>query len=199
MSLKMTREEREAFLADLHVGVVSIGRQGKAPLTAPIWYDYEPGGKVWMIAGTDSLKAKALVETDDISLVAQAEAPPAFTWSDAQLIPQSDRIGKRRAWQLLNALRGQHLAQPGSAAQPPHVNLTNGRLFSWKLWLCNLGPLAQDTFGPGISTIHLEVNQGPIITMVVTRSDDTVATLSLAQRAFSDGTHAHYTELTVSE
>ncbi len=76
MSLKMTREEREAFLADLHVGVVSIGRQGKAPLTAPIWYDYEPGGKVWMIAGTDSLKAKALVETDDISLVAQAEAPP---------------------------------------------------------------------------------------------------------------------------
>ena len=76
MSLKMSHEEREAFLADLHVGVVSIGRQDKAPLTAPIWYDYEPGGKVWMITGTDSLKAAALADTDQISLVAQTEAPP---------------------------------------------------------------------------------------------------------------------------
>ena len=76
MSLKMSREEREAFLADLHVGVVSISRHGKAPLTAPIWYEYKPGGKVWMIAGSDSLKAEALSETDDISLVAQNEAPP---------------------------------------------------------------------------------------------------------------------------
>ena len=76
MSLKMSREEREAFLADLHVGVVSIGRQGKAPLTAPIWYDYEPGSKVWMITGTSSLKAAALADTYQISLVAQTEAPP---------------------------------------------------------------------------------------------------------------------------
>ena len=76
MSLKMSREEREAFLADLHVGVVSISRQGKAPLTAPIWYDYEPGGKVWMITGTSSLKAAALADTYQISLVAQTEAPP---------------------------------------------------------------------------------------------------------------------------
>lgn len=76
MSLRMSREERETFLADLHVGVVSIGRQNKAPLTAPIWYDYEPGGKVWMITGTDSLKAAALADTDQISLVAQTEAPP---------------------------------------------------------------------------------------------------------------------------
>lgn len=76
MSLNMSREEREAFLANLHVGVVSIGRQGMAPLTAPIWYDYKPGGKVWMIAGTESLKAAALAETDNISLVAQTEVPP---------------------------------------------------------------------------------------------------------------------------
>ena len=75
-SLKMSQEEREAFLADLHVGVVSIGRQGKAPLSAPIWYDYEPGGKVWMITGTSSLKAAALADTDQISLVVQTEAPP---------------------------------------------------------------------------------------------------------------------------
>ena len=34
---RMTQEEREAFLADLHVGVLAIPADG-APLTAPIWY-----------------------------------------------------------------------------------------------------------------------------------------------------------------
>jgi hypothetical protein len=38
----MTRAEREAYLADLHVGVISIERAGSAPLTVPIWYDYDP-------------------------------------------------------------------------------------------------------------------------------------------------------------
>ena len=72
----MSLAEREAFLADLHVGVVSIGRKDKAPLTVPIWYDYAPGEKVWLITGTSSLKAAALASTDQISLVAQTEAPP---------------------------------------------------------------------------------------------------------------------------
>ncbi len=75
-SLKMSLAEREAFLADIHVGVVSIGREDKAPLTVPIWYDYALGGKVWMITGASSLKAAVLASTDQISLVAQTEAPP---------------------------------------------------------------------------------------------------------------------------
>ena len=47
MSLKMTKPEREAFLADLHVGVISIAEKDRGPLTAPIWYGYEPGGELW--------------------------------------------------------------------------------------------------------------------------------------------------------
>ena len=43
MSLAMTKKEREAFLADLHVGVISIEQAGSPPLTVPIWYDYQPG------------------------------------------------------------------------------------------------------------------------------------------------------------
>ena len=42
----MTKEEREAFLADLHVGVFSVVAEGATPITAPIWYSYEPGGTV---------------------------------------------------------------------------------------------------------------------------------------------------------
>jgi nitroimidazol reductase NimA-like FMN-containing flavoprotein (pyridoxamine 5'-phosphate oxidase superfamily) len=76
MSLNMSVAEREAFLADLHVGVVSIARDGRGPLTVPIWYDYTPGGNVWMLTGPASLKGKALNSVSRISLCAQTETPP---------------------------------------------------------------------------------------------------------------------------
>jgi nitroimidazol reductase NimA-like FMN-containing flavoprotein (pyridoxamine 5'-phosphate oxidase superfamily) len=42
VSLAMTKQERERFLADLHVGIISIPEEGRGPLTVPIWYSYEP-------------------------------------------------------------------------------------------------------------------------------------------------------------
>ena len=76
MSQRMTQAERETFLADLHVGVISIAEKNRGPLTAPIWYDYEPGGDLWILTGRDSLKGRLLVETGRFSLVAQTETPP---------------------------------------------------------------------------------------------------------------------------
>ncbi|MBQ75079.1 MAG: pyridoxamine 5'-phosphate oxidase [Gammaproteobacteria bacterium] len=72
----MNRNEREAFLADVHVGVISIPREGRAPLTAPIWYSYEPGGEVLVGMGRDSLKGRLISEGVVISLCAQDENPP---------------------------------------------------------------------------------------------------------------------------
>jgi hypothetical protein len=76
MSLKMSKAEREQFLADLHVGIVSIPRNGKGPLTVPIWYGYDPGGDVWMLTGPNSIKGKLLKKASRISLCAQSETPP---------------------------------------------------------------------------------------------------------------------------
>ena len=76
MSLKMTRAEREAFLAELHVGIISIAEKDRGPLTAPIWYDYRPGGELWILTGRDSRKGRLLVEVERFSLVAQSESPP---------------------------------------------------------------------------------------------------------------------------
>ena len=56
MSLKMTKEEREKFLADLHIGIISLARPDRAPLTVPIWYDYEPGGNLWIVTEPGSAK-----------------------------------------------------------------------------------------------------------------------------------------------
>jgi nitroimidazol reductase NimA-like FMN-containing flavoprotein (pyridoxamine 5'-phosphate oxidase superfamily) len=72
----MTREEREAFLADVHVGVIGIERAGNAPLTIPIWYEYEPGGALHVLMAADSRKARLLEVAGRFSLCVQSEAPP---------------------------------------------------------------------------------------------------------------------------
>jgi nitroimidazol reductase NimA-like FMN-containing flavoprotein (pyridoxamine 5'-phosphate oxidase superfamily) len=72
----MTRAEREAYLADLHVGVISIERPGCAPLAVPVWYDYDPAIGVWLITDADSEKGRALARSGRFTLCAQSEAPP---------------------------------------------------------------------------------------------------------------------------
>tara|TARA_B100000809_G_scaffold160408_1_gene157798 strand:+ start:1563 stop:2099 length:537 start_codon:yes stop_codon:yes gene_type:complete len=72
----MSRDEREAFLADLHVGVLAINDSGHGPLTIPIWYDYRAGGELWFLTGPDSRKGKLLDVGVRASLVAQTENPP---------------------------------------------------------------------------------------------------------------------------
>ena len=75
-SLRMTKQERDAFLAGQHVGVISIDDPGRAPLTAPIWYDYTPEAGVWIITGSSSKKGVALEKAGRFSLVAQQEDMP---------------------------------------------------------------------------------------------------------------------------
>jgi len=80
-TIAMSREEREAFLAGVHVGVLSVG-QGephggeRAPLAVPIWYDYEPGREVRFVTGRASRKGKRLAVGAPVSLCVQKEAPP---------------------------------------------------------------------------------------------------------------------------
>lgn len=77
MSLSMSRAEREAFLAAVHVGVltVSLG-EGRGPLATPVWYSYQPGGQVSVTSGGNSRKARAIAAAGRLSLCAQDEAPP---------------------------------------------------------------------------------------------------------------------------
>jgi hypothetical protein len=72
----MSSSERERFLSALHVGIISIPRASKGPLTVPIWYDYQPGGEVWVITDADSIKGKLLTKASRISLCAQTETAP---------------------------------------------------------------------------------------------------------------------------
>ena len=75
-ALAMSTAEKEQFLADLHVGVLSIERADGPPLAVPVWYIYEPGGELWFLIDLDSLKGRLLQKSMRFSLCAQSASLP---------------------------------------------------------------------------------------------------------------------------
>lgn len=73
----LSREERDQFLVEPHIGALSVdsGEEGRAPLTVPIWYQYEPGGDLWVMTGTHSRKAKLLAAAGRFSLMVDRTKP----------------------------------------------------------------------------------------------------------------------------
>ncbi|MCL2535293.1 MAG: pyridoxamine 5'-phosphate oxidase family protein [Nocardiaceae bacterium] len=72
----MSEDEREQFLADLHVGVIAAERDGRAPLAVPIWYHYSPGGEVMVWTERGTVKERLIRASGRFSLCAQQETPP---------------------------------------------------------------------------------------------------------------------------
>src|SRR5690349_20020814 len=71
----MTREERETFLADVHVGVLAVDEPGRAPMALPIWYVYEDGTLVMNIH-EGSRKAELVRAAGRATLTVQSEVAP---------------------------------------------------------------------------------------------------------------------------
>lgn len=76
MSLAMTKQERETFLAGVHIGIISIAEEGRGPLTVPVWYAYDAGGELRVVTGRESRKGRLLARAGKFSLCAQTETPP---------------------------------------------------------------------------------------------------------------------------
>ncbi|PSJ25931.1 pyridoxamine 5-phosphate oxidase [Streptosporangium nondiastaticum] len=70
--MPLTIEEREAFLAEPHIGALSVasGRPDRAPLALPIWYGYEPGGEVWITTDRASRKFALIQAAGRFSMMA---------------------------------------------------------------------------------------------------------------------------------
>ncbi|MDT5140347.1 MAG: hypothetical protein QOD58_4609 [Mycobacterium sp.] len=72
-----TESERQEFLADKHVAVLSIDAAGdRPPASAPIWYDYTPGGHIRFNTGGSTRKARLIEKAGAVTLVVQREEPP---------------------------------------------------------------------------------------------------------------------------
>lgn len=73
----MSRKEREAFLAQTHVGIVTVEQTGRGPLAAPVWYrwDDERSAIRFSTEGS-SRKAEALRKAGRATFVVQVESLP---------------------------------------------------------------------------------------------------------------------------
>ena len=69
--------ERQEFLADKHVAVLSVAAaDSRPPASVPIWYDYTADGNIRINTGTSSRKARLIERAGAVTLVVQREEPP---------------------------------------------------------------------------------------------------------------------------
>src|SRR6185295_5501708 len=74
--LSMSKNERDDFLAALHVGVLAVERPDGPPLVIPIWYRYAAGGAIEFNTAGASAKAQLLQQAGRASLCVQREELP---------------------------------------------------------------------------------------------------------------------------
>jgi nitroimidazol reductase NimA-like FMN-containing flavoprotein (pyridoxamine 5'-phosphate oxidase superfamily) len=78
MSIAMSRDERETFLAGLHIGLLTVP-DGNGPLTCPVWYAYEPGGEIWLVTPAEARKLRNVAVGTRVGFCAQdEELPPKY-------------------------------------------------------------------------------------------------------------------------
>lgn len=74
--MALTREQREQFLAEPHVAALAVdAEEGRAPLSVPIWYQYAPGGDIWVLTGRDSRKHELIRAAGRFSLLVDRVEP----------------------------------------------------------------------------------------------------------------------------
>lgn len=110
--MAMTVDERQTFLAQVHVAILAVTGDGdRAPLAVPVWYDYRPGGEVSMITERDSRKAVLIRRAGRITLCVQGrELPYRYASAEGPITAIEDTvtIEQRRA------LAGRYLGPEGA-------------------------------------------------------------------------------------
>ncbi|MEE1754752.1 pyridoxamine 5'-phosphate oxidase family protein [Streptomyces sp. SP18CS02] len=76
MSFSMGVAEREAFLAEARVGVLSVAQEdGVATLAVPMWYAYAPGQEVVIHTHRESRKADLIRATGRFGICVHEDGP----------------------------------------------------------------------------------------------------------------------------
>ncbi|KUL46014.1 pyridoxamine 5'-phosphate oxidase [Streptomyces sp. NRRL F-4489] len=99
--MSLSIRERELFLAEPHVGALSVvERPDRAPLTVPIWYHYTPGGELWVRTGPDSRKARAIRSAGRFSMMVQRTEPTVRYVSVEGPVTRTEPDSRERAWEM---------------------------------------------------------------------------------------------------
>ena len=80
MPRPLTEQERNQFLTETRVAVLSVaGDGGRPPIAVPVWYGYEPGGNFTYFtsySGRKSRKIRQIEQAGVLTLCVQQEALP---------------------------------------------------------------------------------------------------------------------------
>lgn len=117
MPRHLTETERQEFLADNHIAVLSVAaNNGRPPAAIPIWYDYTPGGDIRINTGATSRKARLINEAGTVTItVHRTELPYQYaivegTVTDA-LTPSPFQAREEIATRYLGPERGRAFAE----------------------------------------------------------------------------------------
>jgi len=125
--LTMAPTDREAFLAEPHIGVLTIARgEGQPPLASPIWYELVDGVVVVNV-GRDSVKARLAAAAGVASLTVQTEQLPyrfVTVGGPVSLGPADDDTRRRIAARYLPAATVEEYLATGDTADMVTLRLT---------------------------------------------------------------------------
>ncbi|MFG1796808.1 pyridoxamine 5'-phosphate oxidase family protein [Nocardia sp. NPDC049149] len=125
----MTRAEREAFLADPHVGILSVTAEPeRAPLTAPIWYEYQPGGLIKVITPAGSRKVRLIEKAGRFALCAQVAVVDDYRYVSVEgpvteIRPASKQEGLDMAVRYMGPARATDYVNATEQSAPPNVTI----------------------------------------------------------------------------
>lgn len=104
----MTVQEREAYLADVHVAIVSVADDsGRAPLAVPLWYDYRPGGEISLITARDSRKTALIRAAGRVTVTVQNGEPPyRYASAEGPVTAIEESVTVKQRWELARRYLG---------------------------------------------------------------------------------------------
>jgi hypothetical protein len=99
--MALSVEEREQFLAQPHIGALSVVEgPERAPLTVPIWYQYDPGGELWVRTAPGSRKARAIEAAGRFTMLVHRVEPTVRYVSVAGPVTRTAPDSHDRAWEM---------------------------------------------------------------------------------------------------
>ncbi|OZM72575.1 hypothetical protein CFN78_13075 [Amycolatopsis antarctica] len=88
---RLTRSEREDFLAQPHIGVLCVVDDGdRPPLALPTWYAYRPGGNLAVVTRKDRRKSRLIARAGSLSFSVQwTEKPYRYVTVEGTVVKQA--------------------------------------------------------------------------------------------------------------
>ena len=118
--------DRELFLAEPHIAALSVSAgPDRGPLTVPIWYQYEPGGEVWILTEAASRKVPLIEAAGRFSLMVDRLTPTTRYVSVegpvTRTIPGTDALRREMAERYLPPEQAEAYLKMAEAEFSPEI------------------------------------------------------------------------------